>query len=517
MEVRKNMKKKIICIFMCMLLIIIAMFSVTGNTNTNTFTWSIETVDSIDEVGRYCSITLDTDNNPHISYLGGGLKYAYFDGSWHNEIAYDPNFGGVGSFSSIELDSNNNPHMVCFRIPVMDLEYVYYDGSWHNETVDSDGHVGIYCSLARDTNDNLHISYCHHDGTNYSLKYAKFDGSWQIETVDNMGSVGQYSSISLDASNNPHISYYDTLNNNLKYAYFDGSWHNETVDDAGDVNQVGAYCSIAIDSDDNPHISYMCHMSTGWPNDDLKYAYLDGSWQIETVDSAGNDNVGAYTSIAMDSCDNTHISYYDETNGNLKHAYYNGSWQYETVDSTDDVGQYTSIILDTNNNVHISYYDVTNKDLKYAYGENNLIPDLYCDGSLKWTDIKPSSTVTGSFNVLNIDKSGSFLNWKVDTYPNWMQPIPPAKTPFSPDNGTCLTFEDGAIKVDVEFEAPPDKNKDLDGFIKIVNLDDPNDFCEIEVILSTPRGKFLHSTLFIRLFERFQNLFPILRYIQSLQ
>ena len=42
-------------------------------------------------------------------------------------------------------------------------------------------------------------------------------------------------------------------------------------------------------------------------------------------------------------------------------------WTIETVDSTGNVGWDTSIALDTSNYPHISYFDDTNDDLKYAH------------------------------------------------------------------------------------------------------------------------------------------------------
>ena len=69
-------------------------------------------------------------------------------------------------------------------------------------------------------------------------------------------------------------------------------------------------------------------------------------WKIETVDSAGY--VGYYTSLALDSSDYPHISYYDSTNRDLKYAYWDGAaWQVETVDSDGDVGYNTSLALDS--------------------------------------------------------------------------------------------------------------------------------------------------------------------------
>lgn len=134
-----------------------------------------------------------------------------------------------------------------------------------------------------------------------------------------------------------------------------GTWYNETIE-TGDA----AYTSIAVDSSNNTHVSYYDET-----NHNLKYACnSSGTWTIETVDST---YVEGFTSLALDSSNNPHISYYDMSNGNLKYAVKSGGiWQLETVDSTGSVGLYSSLALDSSGNPHIGYFDGTNGDLKYA-------------------------------------------------------------------------------------------------------------------------------------------------------
>jgi hypothetical protein len=137
------------------------------------------------------------------------------------------------------------------------------------------------------------------------------------------------------------------------------SWHIESVDTAGDV---GYDTSIALDSSDYPHISYFDNT-----NRDLKYAYSTGSaWSIISVDTTGD--VGYFTSIALDSSNYPHISYYDISNGDLKYAYWTGSaWSITSVDTAGDVGWFTSIALDSSDNPYISYCDYDNGALKCAH------------------------------------------------------------------------------------------------------------------------------------------------------
>jgi len=190
------------------------------------------------------------------------------------------------------------------------------------------------------------------------------EAAWQVTELETVGCCsGVDSALALDSNNNPRIAYNDEYNS-LKYTWCDAdcqdstNWHVETVE--GCCN-VGGGLSLALDSNDNPHISYYDDA-----NGDLEYAYYDGTWHLETVDIDGD--VGSYyTALALDNTNCPHISYRDYTSSDLKYAFFDGVWNIEIVDGTGAVGAYNSLALDSNNNPHISYFDITNQDLKYAY------------------------------------------------------------------------------------------------------------------------------------------------------
>ncbi len=135
-------------------------------------------------------------------------------------------------------------------------------------------------------------------------------------------------------------------------------WSSQLVDTKDDV---GSFTSLAVDSDGDPHISYFNATATN-----LVYSYLDGGKWVKII-ADSQLGVGEWTSLDLDSSDRPHISYYDKPNGDLKYTYYNGvTWTTSIVDSAGTVGLGTSLKLDSTNKPHIAYHDELGGNLKYA-------------------------------------------------------------------------------------------------------------------------------------------------------
>jgi len=128
-------------------------------------------------------------------------------------------------------------------------------------------------------------------------------------------------------------------------------------------------------------------------------------------------------------------------------------------------------------------------------------PDLDCDGSLSWTDVEPGADVAGTFTVENIGDPLSLLDWEIESYPDW------GTFTFDPDGGLDLTPEAGAVTVTVDVVAPEDPETNFTGEIVLVNSEDPDDICVIDVALATPVSQ---QSLIFQFFEMLAQRFPIL-------
>lgn len=316
--------------------------------------------------------------------------------NWNDEIVDSED--DVGSYSSITLDSNNYPHISYYDNDHEDLMYVKWTGSaWEKERVDMGDVVATYTAIALDSNEWPHIVYV--DSVGY--KYAKWTGSaWSIQliysytptappwplqypkshiTVDggdyahiifgdtykywnNTGSYGTALPINITSSTQfvfdsdciLHLSYQYSDYQDMNYTQWNGiGWNDTSVDTYGKVN--GG--EIALDSQERPYIIYS--NESGY-----KCAKWDGSnWNKEMLDSEYNligdiffldDNdipqiysyTWASTVIPFPAVFSYNITYI--TGGN-------GDWSEETIYGEGDL-VYPSLAIDSSDQYHISYY-----------------------------------------------------------------------------------------------------------------------------------------------------------------
>ena len=110
-------------------------------------------------------------------------------------------------------------------------------------------------------------------------------------------------------------------------------------------------------------------------------------------------------------------------------------------------------------------------------------PDLECVGSFRWSSVKPGSVLTSKIYVKNIGESSSELDWEIIEYPEW------GTWTFTPSNGENLTPEDGIKTVEVTIVVPEINEQKFIGNVKIINEQNNEDFCNLQVTLTTPRNK----------------------------
>jgi len=230
--------------------------------------WSKQTIDP-ERIAFWNSIQLSREGLPRISYYQRlwqdstyalHLKYASFDGkAWFTETV-DPE-SATGKFNSLALDSEGNPHISYSDVDRGDLRYVYWDGSqWHYSAPDShrasDGWVGLANCIVIDPNNRAHIAYL--DVDHRKVKYTHWTGKkWETEFVDQL--IGRADnidriSLKLDRDDRPHMVYYDSGLGMLKYAVrLDDGWHIERIDPSP---QTGLHPSLSLDNGGRAFVSY---------------------------------------------------------------------------------------------------------------------------------------------------------------------------------------------------------------------------------------------------------------------
>ena len=236
----------------------------------------------------------------------------------------------------------------------------------------------------------------------------------------------------------------------------------------------------------------------------LNFACGVAAKQVYTPQVSGTFGVDqAYDAYKKFNCDNIELIksdnqyLYDRIIQNIKEAY---PVHLAVVTPAWDSGH--NLIIDgynTNDYYHLNFgwngqldswyklpddmpYDLTVIEgviVDILYNENN--SDLSCSGKLDWVDVKAGEILYGNFSVENVGGEDSFLNWSIESFPEW------GEWEISPEQGSELKPEDEPVNVEVTVTAPDKKGKEFIGGIKIINMDFRGDNFYIQVSLTTPK------------------------------
>jgi hypothetical protein len=324
--------------------------------------WQTADVSTSGDIGRYCSLAIDSHGHYSTSYYNSDASSLEYSGWVSTQWIFDIEIVAEGNSQepSIAINSEGDLGLSYYDSIYDNLKFAINEGlSWNIETVISEGDVGSYSSVDVSSGGLFGISYYNVSGQ--SLNYVGPSLSpWQIaiETLDGNPNCGLYIDMQ-SVGNEIHLVYPSDTYGNLKYATnSSGSWNTTTIVSDGNV---GSYCSLAIDSSGHFSAS-MYNVNTSA----LLYAgWVSTPWLFDIEVIAGSDT--EVPSIAVNSDGTIGFSYYTSSYYDLKFASYNGaSWTTETVISTGDVGSYNAISVCSDGLFGISYYDATSQSLNYV-------------------------------------------------------------------------------------------------------------------------------------------------------
>lgn len=341
-----------------------------------------------------CSIAVDSNGRPHISYSDNGkvMHATKLAAGWQSELVeQDLNFSYQQGYLSLAIDSSNRVHMI-YLVYKAGLSYLRYasnvSGVWTSESIDNPVAPGIYYannSLALDGNGRAHVAYRAAGGF---LSYASnTSGAWLTQSL---GISGDYPSIALDTSGKAHISYlaYGS-NSSVTFSYAtnrSGAWLIQPLEAVNTSS--GIYSSVAVAASNVVHVAYV-NIDLINAKRDLRY-FINGAsgWSVTSVDasesyslSPDSNPAGVYSSIARDTLGRFHVSYVQAANDTLRTTgdddgalmYANnisGNWSIETLAPVYGGVKQTAVAVDTSGKAHIAFFSDHGLFINYITNRN---------------------------------------------------------------------------------------------------------------------------------------------------
>ena len=541
--------------------------NIKNNINETQKGWTITEVVSTESTSAssFPSIAVDCKGIVHVAwrdltdYGGSGpdfdifYKYRDVNGVWSITEVVSTESTEESREPSLAVDCNGIVHVAWCDYTNYggsgtdkDIFYKFRDmtGLWSTtEIVSTESTDNSYGpSLDIENDGTVHIAWYDHtnyagSGNDYDIFYKtrSISGTWSITEVVSTESSSDSNNPSLSVENpdKVHVSWDDNTNYNgcgtdfdifYKYRDLNGVWSITEVVSTESTSD-SFWPTLRVDSDSNIHVVWddWTDYSGAGVDEDIFYKVKTGSgWSITEVVSTESNEISYQSSLDATSS-NVYVSWKDMTvyggSGADADIFYKSrdisSWSTTEVVSTESTAQseWPSLHIDTLGTVHVVWGDMTDysgagSDNDIFYKNNSVTggnPDLQCNGTLRWNNVKAGSQVTGTFTVENIGDPGSLLDWEIKDWPSW------GTWTFTPISGTGLKPSDGSIDILVVVIAPNQRNQPYTGKVRVNSLIDSSDYCVIDVYLETPRYKQNINNQFLKMFNSYISLFPILK------
>ncbi len=270
-------------------------------------------------------------------------------------------------------------------VSLVSLVFAYPEGWGEDIRVTFDPAGSYRPSLAIDSNNNVHIAWRDYRNGNFEIYYTKLDNNGNTLVEDTRLTFAPYSSyrpsLGIDSNNNVHITWEDERDGNweIYYTKLDNNGNTLVDDTRLTFNSTHSFWpSIAIDSNNNVHITWYDGRDG---NDEIYYTKLgnNGNTLVDDTRLTFDSRFSRVPTIAIDSNNNVHITWHDWRDGNYE-IYYtkldnDGNTLVDDRRLTFDGAFSTapSIAIDSNNNVHITWEDERdgNEEIYYTKLDNN--------------------------------------------------------------------------------------------------------------------------------------------------
>jgi len=270
--------------------------------------------------------------------------------------------------------------------------------------------------------------------------------------------------------------------NNNVYAlnYEDGVWNAEIVGSGLQSHPYGIGLGD-LDNDGIDEIGVGTHGTYSYI-----FKYIDGSYQqLWTMNYVGEP--GIIEGVAIGDADNDGDIEFLVGTDHIHVISYDGSNYVEESTITYTQGMLAGVNIedfDSDGLFEVKACDIIDgPGIEWIIKYERPLPDLDCYGELDWANVTTGSLVTGTIFVENIGDPETPLDWEISEYPEW------GIWTFTPNTGEDLKPEDGEQTIQVTVVAPDEQETTFIGEIKIINSNDPSDFCIIQTSLITPLNK----------------------------